>query len=356
MMETENTNNNPVPDLENIPEDQPVDQFQDEPIAEQFQDEPVAEQFQDEPVANRSGNSGNSGNTGTSSMKDPMKWNPTPTTIKLLVVFNLILVGAVSYVIWYAVDKERENSKVTPTLSPTASPSKSLVPSASPSQSPSAAPSTTPSAAPSPLPSVAPSAVPSFIPSSAPTTPVPTAIFSESPTRGPFTCVLCGAGKEITVDTGEVAFGDRLTRTCAELQTDADNGDIVEEQCKALYSLVVDACVCRSTATPATRTATSVRALFGSVVGSAVDFANSNEDLAADFIFSDTYYTTVVDYATDDELIQRYLLVLAFYQTSISSQLSALSGTWECEWDGITCSYGQVVGVNASKFFFLLFS
>lgn len=333
-MEPENTNNISVPDEENIPEDQPFEQFQDEPVA------------------------------NTSSTKDPMKWNPTPSTIKILVVLNLILAGVVSYIIYFAVDREQQNSKTTATTpapiiitaSPTASPTKTAEPSASPSRSPSAAPSASPSAAPSLVPSVAPSAVPSILPSLAPSTPLPTPISSESPTRGEFTCFLCGEGKEITDDTGDVAFGDRLTRTCAELQTDADNGDIVEEQCESLYSRVVEPCVCRSTETLAARTVASVRELFGSVVGSAVDFTGSNEDQAADFVFSDSYYTSVVDFATDDELIQRYLLVLAYYQTNIDSQLSEFSGTWECEWDVITCSYGQIVGVNASKFYFLLFS
>jgi hypothetical protein len=333
MMEPENTNNNSVPDEENIPEDQPVEQFQDEPVA------------------------------NTPSTKDPMNWYPTPSTIKILVVMNLILAGAVGYIIYFAVDKERENSKTPASIPaaitppPTTSPTKTTEPSASPSQSPSAAPSASPSAAPSPLPSVSPSAVPSILPSLAPSTPVPTPIFSESPTRGEFTCSLCGEGKDITDVTGEVAFGDRLTRTCAELQTDADNGDIVEEQCESLYSLVVEPCVCRSTETLDARTTASVRKLFGDAVNStAIEFEGSNEDQAANFIFSDAYYTSVVDFATDDELIQRYLLVLASYETNIDSDLFELSGTWECEWDGITCSYGQIVGVNASKFYVLLFS
>lgn len=337
-MEPENTNENAVPDEENFAQNEPVEEFQDEPLADT--------------TSNSKG--------ATNSKGDPMKWNPTPTTIKILIVLNLIVFGVVGYIIWYAVDKERRNKPDSPTPArtiitpaPTMSPTKTTAPSASPSSAPSASPSVYPSAAPSRIPSATPSSVPSVVPSLLPSfapSPIPTAIVSESPTRGEYLCFLCGEGKEITVTTGEVAFGDRITRTCAELQTDADNGDIVEEQCEALYDLVVDPCACRSTETLATRTTDSVRELFGTIVGTAIDFEETNEDKAADFIFNDdSYYSAVVDFATDDELIQRYLIVLTYFQTNIDAGLSAVAAKSECEWDGITCTFGQIVAVNSSK-------
>eukprot|EP00980_Cylindrotheca_fusiformis_P002346 scaffold543_cov119-Cylindrotheca_fusiformis.AAC.13 len=296
---------------------------------------------------------------------DPMKWNPTPRTIVILVILNIIVAAAVGYLIWFVVDRERDDSpsRTSTTPPPTAAPTVSAQPSAAPSTTPSDVPSNAPSQQPSLLPSARPSIEPSQIPSLPPSIAPsnnPTAVASESPTREEFICFLCGEGKNITNTTAEIPFGGRLTKTCGELQEDADNGDISEESCEILFDLVDEPCQCRPTTPIANRTDASVRALFGTVVGTQIDFDGSNEDRAADFIFdNDSYYDSVVTFATDDELIQRYLMTLFYIQTEnnqadLTALLNANSAVSECSWVGVTCSFGQIVAVNGSRCFFSL--
>jgi len=280
--------------------------------------------FQDEPDPPKSSTDPQKG--------DPGKWNFSPTTIVILVILNLIAAGLLGYLIWYAVDKSNETSVPTgiPTPSPTPPPTISARPSAAPSVS------TPTTAAPS-------GAQPtSQVPTSNPTTPPPTPIASDSPTEGPFTCDLCGEGKEMTILTGNVAFGSRVTRTCQELLDDQNNGYILEDQCLSLYDDIVDVCGCRPTAS-LTRTDVAISDVLFDKVGTAFNTTSTDENSARAFLLNsaqDTYFNTARSYATDDEIIQRYLVLLALYQMNLSSLIDGSS--WECTWSFVTCEYGQV--------------
>jgi len=247
---------------------------------------------------------------------DPLKCDFSPATNLILVILNSIAAGLLGYLIWYAVDQANATSSPTgvPTPSPTPPPTLPIPPtiSAAPSLPTASLPTTS-------------------APTSSPTTPLPTPIASNSPTNGPFTCNLCGEGKAMTITTGTVPFGGRLTRTCQELLTDQTNGDILENSCVALYDDIVDVCGCRPTTLPTTRTDAVISNLLLDKVGSDIDTSNTPENLARTFMLNsaqDTYLSTSQQYSTDDEIIQRYLVILALYKMNLSSLV--VGSAWEC--------------------------
>jgi len=146
----------------------------------------------------------------------------------------------------------------------------------------------------------------------------------------------------MTILTGNVPFGSRVSRTCQELLDDQNNGNILEDQCAALYDDIVDVCGCRPTAT-LTRTDVAISDILFDKVGTAFNATNTKENTARQFLLdstSDTYFNTVRSYATDDEIIQRYLVVLALYQLNLSFLINGTSS--ECSWSFVACEYGKV--------------
>mmetsp|Transcript_14583 Transcript_14583/g.35229 ORF Transcript_14583/g.35229 Transcript_14583/m.35229 type:complete len:466 (+) Transcript_14583:130-1527(+) len=273
---------------------------------------------------------------------DPVKWNFSPPCIILLVILNLIALGAVGYLIWYAVDAAQETN--APTLSPTII----TTPAPTMSNRPSFVPSV------SSGPSIGPSNAPTVLSTPAPTSSSqPTPITSSSPTRSPFSCNLCGTGKAMSTTnlSANVSFGSRVTRTCQELLTDQNNGDILEEQCAALYDQILANCGCDSTATIGARDDAAVEAL---ITAKSIDTTLTDEKAALTALLStstDTYFATAKTTLTDAEVVQRYLVILAYYQLNVQSLLtstlyaaSECSGTWSPV--VIACEYGQVTSVH----------
>lgn len=278
---------------------------------------------------------------------DPVKWNFSPLTIIILVILNLLALGAVGYLIWYAVDQATNTNAPTPsptiaTPPPTLAPSRSMRPSLVPSVAG--------------APAIEPSQSPSIDSTPAPTaSSQPTPIASDSPTFGSFMCNLCGEGKTMSTAslTDTVSFGTRVTRTCQELLTDQNNGDILEEQCIALYDDIVATCGCDSTATIGARDDAAITALI-EAEGIDTTVSDTNEALALAVLLdttTDTYFAGAKATATDAEVLQRYILILAYYQLHAEADLTntGLYSISECSWTSVvTCEYGQVSTVYFS--------
>jgi len=318
------------------------------------------------------------------------KWYPAPRTIYLLIAANVIMAAIVGVIIYLAVDKQNTNNatpaptwaSANPSLQPTKAPTISAAPSPSPSKQPSANPSMAPSTdqpsgIPSKLPSMHPSSVPSISPSQNPSN-----IASANPTSGPFTCDPCGPGKEMKNSAGVVDFGFRVTKECSIIQQEANDGLITEPNCEVLYDQIRVPCDCKPV-TAFSRTAASVEALFQTVSPTA-NVTGTAENTASNYVINDDVFvqTTTLNQMTDAELIQRYILVLMhntiFSSTATSCQVSKSSttcaagapstdedcncvtgtqagffwrtGFWECQWAGVSCTYGEVSGIDISSF------
>lgn len=277
---------------------------------------------------------------------DPTKCNFSPAHIILLVILNLIVLGVIGYLIWYAVDEAQTTPAPTrpPTPPPTGTPTKSLQPSGAPTISH--------------QPSL--SFKPSLFETLPPTTSSnPTGAASSSPTNGPFFCNLCGEGKTMSTTNlqATVTFSSRVSRTCQELRTDQNNGDILEEQCIALYDTINETCGCTSTGTGSVgaRDDASITALLRDTVGTAIDRASSNEAAALAKLLdssTDTYFESTRATATDTEIIQRYLLILAYYELNAESSLdTSMYQLSECYWPAVaSCEFGQVTSVYFSRY------
>jgi hypothetical protein len=172
---------------------------------------------------------------------------------------------------------------------------------------------------------------------------------------------------------GIVDFADRLSKTCSDIQADADNDLITQPNCEALYSRVYLECACEPT-TVVTRTETSILELFETVTPLVSDTSSTEYAVAQYSLKSDGYFpsidatTTATQYTRDDltdaELIQRYMLLLMHEKLWDANSVCSIdstgvcpnvldndwkSDTWECTWAGVECTYGQVTGLDLGK-------
>jgi len=93
--------------------------------------------------------------------------------------------------------------------------------------------------------------------------------------------------------------------------------------------------------------------LLRNTVGTSIDTNGSDQKTALSKLLdsaTDTYFASAKATATDAEIIQRYLLILAYYQLGAEALLtSTLYAASECSgtWSSVTaCEYGQITGVS----------
>jgi hypothetical protein len=204
---------------------------------------------------------------------------------------------------------------------------------------------------------------------------------TDAPTQNVFLCTICGEGKEFTNLGAVLSFVDEPDLTCQELQEFlalADEGNFTESECTDLHLLTDVPCGCAASNNTDTLS---------------IQNPGSNSPTMTPTVIVEGLTLSDI---SDEELIQRYLMALFYFQTTSNRETQwnsnctaadnpepgnsicnyvtpvrlqngalaegvllqiAQASRWlseesECDWAGVTCSDGEVesifLGTNAA--------